>query len=101
MADDEGNPDIATSKGADIVRKIVADKQFELSTADLTALGDALDIDHASVTKTSQLTEDRLVKLEQQTHALADAVVAITDPADAIAPAVQIVKETMKPGPHR
>jgi hypothetical protein len=101
MADDDANPDIARSEGADIVRKIVADKQFELSTADLTALGDALDIDRASVTKTTQLTEARLVKLEHQTHALADAVIAITDAAEAIGPAVRVVKETMEPGPDR
>ena len=39
--------------------------------------------------------EARFAQLEKQTQGLAEAVIAITDAADSLAPAVQVVKEDM------
>jgi hypothetical protein len=41
------------------------------------------------------IDEERLVKIETQTRVLAEAVIAITDTSDALAPAVQAVKDEM------
>jgi hypothetical protein len=47
------------------------------------------------VSADAAIAEERLVKVETQTRVLSEAVVAITETADTLAPAVQAVKDEM------
>src|SRR5688572_27136412 len=51
--------------------------------------------DRAAHAEQRAVAEDRLEKVEAQTRVLAEAVIAITTTVDAVAPAVQAVKEEM------
>jgi hypothetical protein len=41
--------------------------------------------------------DDRVTQLEKQTHVLAEAIIALNETTDSLAPAVQAVKDEMKP----
>ena len=63
-----------------------------LLTAGRAAPTDAIAQD---LTAADRAAENRLLKLEAQTHGLAEAVIAITEPSATLAPAVQAVKDEM------
>jgi hypothetical protein len=78
----------AVDEAGELFRLTPLDRQaiVEAVTEDLGVAADQLAADH-----------DRIVKLEAQTHVLADAVVAIADtgPSVAVAPAIKAVKDEM------
>ena len=80
--------DDVTNKEAELVAKIAAVRQFEMSKVDLMVLADAIDHDRRTTASTAAAAaiDERLAKLEQQTRALAAAVVAISDMFETIVP---------------
>jgi hypothetical protein len=62
------------------------------SANDRAEVTDAMEHDLATAGNT---TEQRLQKVEAQTHGLAEAVIAIAEPSLSLAPAVQAVKDEM------
>lgn len=92
--DESGN---VNDKAAQLINKALEGSgSAPLSLADNASLIQAVGEDMHERADKSKLDEDRLAKVEAQTQALAEAVIAITDPGDAIAPAVQAVKNEMK-----
>ena len=66
-----------------------------LSVAQLETMTQALEKDLDAMSDKVRVDEERLAKVEAQTRVLAQAVIAVTDPADAIASAVRAVKDEM------
>lgn len=81
-------------RAAALVQRVTAG-QPPLSNADADALISAVAEDMGTQSEKETLAEERLTKLETQTRVLSDAVIAITDPAEAVAPAIQAVKNEM------
>ena len=68
-----------------------------MSEADTTALIEAVAADLATGATKEKHDEERLLKVEAQTHALAEAVIAMAATAPAVDIAVQAVKDEMEP----
>ena len=66
-----------------------------VSIVDRNTLVEALTEDLRAASDRATVDEERLVKIETQTRVLAEAVIAITDTAEAVRPAVQAVKDEM------
>ena len=71
------------------------EQSLDLSTVDRLAIAAAITDDLRAASGHAVGDEQRLAKVEAQTHALAEAVIAITNTVEAIAPAVQAVKDEM------
>jgi hypothetical protein len=67
----------------------------DVSVDERQTLVDALARDLLAASNLADAEEERLVKIETQTRVLAEAVIAITATSDAVAPAVQAVKDEM------
>ncbi len=93
MSDDI--PDEIKTRAAELVMKAADQADPGLSKAELGILVDALEQDLGTVSEKTTLDENRLAKLETQTRVLSEAVVAITETAYSLAPAVQAVKAEM------
>jgi hypothetical protein len=85
----------ATSQAVAHVKKVNDASTSALSNADMAPIIRAYAQDLGDASDKSAHDEARLAKVEAQTRVLAEAVVAITETADSLAPAVKAVKDEM------
>jgi hypothetical protein len=93
-------PDNLKIRAAAIVNDlaaVAAEREQDLQVANeyVGTLIEALAQDLHAVTDNANVAEERLVKMESQTRVPGEAVIAIAEPAEAVAPAVQAVKLEM------
>lgn len=93
-------PDHLKIRAAAIVNDlaaVAAEREEDLQVANefVGTLIEALAKDLHAVTDNASVAEERLVKMESQTRVLAEAVIAIAETAETVAPAVQAVKDEM------
>ncbi len=91
---DETPADLRT-RASELVRKVSEHEDRQLSTAEIGVLVDAVEQDLGTVADQAALDEERLARVETQTRVLAEAVLAITETAVSLAPAVQAVRDEM------
>ena len=91
---DETPADLRT-RASELVRKVSEHENRQLSTAEIGVLVDAVEQDLGTVADQAALDEERLARVETQTRVLAEAVLAITETAVSLAPAVQAVRDEM------
>jgi hypothetical protein len=80
MADDLQRD--VNARAAELVRRASEEEGESVSNAELGPIVAAVAEDLPTVSADAAVAEERLVKLEIQTRVLADAVIAITNPAD-------------------
>ena len=93
-------PDETRARAAELVTKAADRTDNGLSKAEFGLLVDALEQDLGKVSAKAILDENRLAKVETQTRVLSEAVVAITETADTLGPAVLAVKAEMWGAPY-
>jgi hypothetical protein len=84
--------DTVLANATAIVQQTLKEGTATMSPADVATLVAATVRD---IVQVCHQDEARLNKVEAQTRVLAEAVLAITEPADAVAPAVRAVKSEM------
>ena len=89
----EDSPADVRAKASEIVEKI--ERNEPMSDADTTSLIEAVAADLTAGADQAQHDEERLLKVEAQTHALAEAVIALADTIPAVEVAVKAVKGEM------
>jgi hypothetical protein len=88
-------PGSPTVEATALVQMIADRGDNHLSSAELAPLVHAVAEDMAAGADKATEDGERLAKVETQTRALAEAVIAITETAAALAPAVKAVKDGM------
>jgi hypothetical protein len=88
-------PDEIRTRAADLVTKAAEGVDGDFPKAELGFLADALEQDLGAACDKASLDEQRLAKVETQTRVLSEAVVAITEVAATVGPAVLAVKAEM------
>jgi hypothetical protein len=93
MSDDI--PPDAKARALDLVRNVIDHTGVQVSTIKFGDLVDAVEQDLRTMSDDASLAEARLAKVETQACVLSEAVVAITETSQTLAPAVRAVKDEM------
>jgi hypothetical protein len=86
------------ARAAEIVRDLreaASDQRLQQSKEELETVVGSLEQELRVVSADAEAAGERITKIEAQTRVLAEAVIAITDTAIAVAPAIQAVKDEM------
>jgi hypothetical protein len=89
---DDNSPD-AKARAFDLVRTVIDQTGAQVSKIKFGDLVNAVEQDLRTMADAASLAEARLAKVEMQIRVLSEAVVAITETSQTLAPAVRAVKD--------
>jgi hypothetical protein len=92
---DKLSPEDQLERAVEMVRAAARESGSVASEVDCETLAAAVAADLAVVAATAGTDEERLAKVEAQTQVLAEAVIAIAQVSDSIAPTIKAVKAEM------
>ena len=88
-------PGDARGKASELVRQATERNVGQVTSAEIVSIVDALEHDIVAAADSARIDEARISKIETQTQALAEAVIAMAETAATLAPAVRAVKAEM------